>query len=87
MLKVTIERRGGLLGKLAVGELEETALTPAQRQALDKLIKSPPKPTPSPGADRFQYKIRVSDEKGEREFEVPEDEMPDELAVIPRVRL
>lgn len=86
-MKVTIERRGGLLGKLAVGELEETALTPAQRQALDKLIKSPPKPAPSPGADRFQYKIRVRDEKGEHEFEVPEDKMPDELAVIPKVRL
>jgi len=87
VLKVKIERRGGLLGKLAVGELEEAALTPAQRQALDKLIKSQPKSTPSPGADRFQYKIRVSDEKGEHEFEVPEDNMPDELAVIPKVRL
>ena len=87
MLKVKIERRGGLLGKLAVGELEEAALTPGQRQALDKLIKSPPKPTPSPGADRFQYKIRVWDEKGGREFEVPEDSMPDDLAVIPKVRL
>jgi Emfourin len=87
VLKVKIERRGGLLGKLAVGEMEETALTPAQRQALDKLIKSPPKPTPSPGADRFQYKIRVWDEKGEHEFEVPEDSMPDELAAKPKVQL
>jgi hypothetical protein len=86
-MKIRIERRGGLVGKVAVGERELGELSPAQRKALDALVKAPPKPGPSPGADRFRYKVQLVDETGKREFDVPEDAMPDVLASIPEIKL
>jgi hypothetical protein len=86
-MKVRIERRGGFVGKMAVGEREMSELSPAQRQALDKLVKSPPTYSPSPGADRFRYTVQLLDESGKQEFEVSEDAMPDVLASIPKIGL
>ena len=86
-MKIRIERRGGVAGKMAVGERELGELSPAQRSALDALVKSPPRHGPSPGADRFRYKIQLVDEHGKREFDVSEDMMPDELASIPEIEL
>ena len=85
-MRVRIERQGGLAGKPAVGELEDTELSPAQRKALDELIKSPHQFTRSPGADRFRFKVRVIDKTGQHEFEVPEDAMPEELLSIPKIQ-
>jgi hypothetical protein len=82
--RLRIERRGGLVGKPAAGERLLADLTPAQRQALDQLLKSPGA-APSPGADRFRYKVRVTDDTGTREVEVGEDAMPDALASIPQL--
>lgn len=84
-MRVRIERHGGFVGKLAVGERELKELAPAQRQALDALVKSPPKPRASPGADRFRYKVQLIDESGKKEIEVPEDDMPEALASIPKI--
>jgi hypothetical protein len=84
-MKVRIERRGGLVGKRAVGEREDAELTEAQRDALSKLVSAPPAPAPSPGADRFQYRIMVIVEGTKREFDVPENAMPEELACIPKL--
>ncbi len=84
--RLRIERRGGLAGKLAVGERDLADLTPAQRQALDRLLQSPNRSMPAPGADRFRYKLRVTDDSGEREVEVGEDAMPDALASIPEIQ-
>ena len=87
-MKVRVERRGGLAGLLAVGEREDSELTPLQRAALDKLLKLIEKLhqlKPSPGADRFRYRVHVTDEAGQHEFDVPEDAMPEELASIPKV--
>jgi hypothetical protein len=84
---VRIERRGGIVGRLAVGERDESELTPAQRQSLQQLLRSPPPTRPAPGADRFSYRIRVEDESGVREFDVPEDAMPESLAEIPKITL
>jgi hypothetical protein len=85
--RLRIERRGGLVGKPAAGERLLADLTPAQRQALDQLLKSPASsaPPPAPGADRFRYKVRVTDDTGTREVEVGEDAMPDALASIPQL--
>lgn len=83
--RLRIERRGGLVGKPAVGERNLADLTPAQRQALDQLLQSPDRSAPSPGADRFRYKIRITDDSGAREVEVGEDAMPDALASIPQI--
>ena len=84
--RLRIERRGGLVGKPAAGERLLADLTPAQRQALDQLLKSPgAAPSPGAGADRFRYKVRVTDDTGTREVEVDQDAMPDALASIPQL--
>jgi hypothetical protein len=86
-MRVRIERYGGVIGKAAAGERDVAELTPAQRKALDDLVRAPPSPARSPGADRFHYKIVLTEETGRQEFEVPEDRMPDALASIPRIEL
>ena len=86
-MRIKIERRGGLAGRPATGEREASELTAAEHQALEGLFQSPPSLAPSPGADRFHYKITVEDEKGTRELEVPEHAMPEILAGIPKIRL
>ncbi len=85
-MKVRVERRGGLVGKLVVGERDLGDLSPRARDALDQLLKSPPKPGRSPGADRFRYKVQLLDDSLKQEFEVTEDAMPDELASIAKVK-
>jgi hypothetical protein len=84
---IRIERRGGIAGRLAVGERDESQLSAAERKSLDAILRSPPSATPAPGADRFSYKLRVEDEHGVREFLVPEDAMPESLAAIPKLTL
>jgi hypothetical protein len=84
-MKVRIERRGGLAGKTAVGERDFEELTAAQQDALASLQKLPKRMVPSPGADRFHYKVTITDESGSRELDVSEDAMPDELASIARM--
>ncbi len=84
-MKVRIERRGGFAGGKAVGERNLEELSPDQRQDLEKLIATPPDPAPAPGADRFRYKLQVTDDKGKREIDVPEDAMPESLSSIPKI--
>jgi hypothetical protein len=86
-MRIKIERQGGLAGRPAVGERADSELTAAEHQAVKQLLQSPPPSTPSPGADRFYYKITVEDETGTRELEVPEHAMPKILAGIPKIRL
>jgi hypothetical protein len=86
-MRVKIERQGGLAGVPAVGERDDSELTPAEHHAVHRLLQSPPATTPSPGADRFHYKITVEDENGTRELQVPEHAMPDILAGIPKIKL
>jgi hypothetical protein len=86
-MRVKIERRGGFAGVPAVGQRDESELTPAEHQALRRLLQSPPSAAPSPGADRFHYKITVEDENGTRELQVPEHAMPDVLTGIPQIKL
>ena len=86
-MRIKIERRGGFVGVPAVGERDESELTAAEHQAIRGLLQSSPASAPSPGADRFHYKITVEDEKGTRELEVPEHAMPEILAGIPKIKL
>jgi hypothetical protein len=86
-VRIHIERRGGIAGRMAVGERDESELSATQQESLQKLLRSPPRQTPAPGADRFSYKVRVEDEHGVREFMVPEDAMPEALADIPKLVL
>ena len=86
-MRVRIERHGGFSGRPAVGERDEAALTPAQRAALRQLLAAPPSGQPSPGADRFHYKVRIEDSTGTHELTVHEDDMPEDLAEIPQIEL
>jgi hypothetical protein len=85
-MKLRVERQGGFVGKLAVGERDLGDLSPGARDALDNLLRSPPKPGQSPGADRFRYKVQLLDDSLKQELEVPEDAMPDELASIAKIK-
>jgi emfourin len=90
--RIRIERKGGLAGVRASGERDVNDLTPEQRTALEQLLKPPPEgaaaSAPAPiHIHPFRYKVTLIDEQGERAFDVSEDAMPDELAVIPRVEL
>ena len=86
-MRIMIERRGGLAGRRAFGEREESELTPDERAALQGLLRSPPEATPAPGADRFHFTITVEDEGGTRRLDIPEHAMPEALAAIPVIRL
>lgn len=86
-MRLRIERRGGFAGLPAVGERDGSEMNAAERRALERLLQSPPSSSPSPGADRFHYKITVEDESGTKELEVPDHAMPEALAGIPQIKL
>ncbi len=86
-MRIRIERRGGFAGLPAVGERDESELSTEEHGALGGLLASPPRATPAPGADRFHYKIRIEDDNGTRELDIPEDLMPESLAAIPKIKL
>jgi hypothetical protein len=86
-MRIKIERRGGLAGRPAVGERDESELSPQEHSALKRLLESPPPATRAPGADRFHYIVQVEDGGEVTRLEVAEDAMPHELAAIPKVTL
>ena len=86
-MRLKIERHGGFAAVPAVGERDGSELSAAQHQALQRLLQSPPSPAPSPGADRFHYKVTVEDENGTKELQVPEHAMPEALAGIAQIKL
>lgn len=85
-MRIRIERQGGIIGRTAVGERDRSELSAAQLEGLQALLRSPPQTTAPVGADRFHYKIRVEDENGVTELDVPEDAMPQSLADIPKLK-
>ena len=88
-MKLRIERRGGFIGGAAAGERDIEKLNTVQRRALDRIVRLPPDPTPSPGTDRFMYTIVLQNDDGSNRavIKVPEDKMPDALASIPQTEL
>jgi len=86
-VRIRIERRGGLAGRPAVGERDDSELTPAERSAVQQLLRSPPPSAPAPGADRFHYRVIIEDQGQTHTLDVPEDAMPDALADIPKLTL
>lgn len=88
-MKLRIERQGGLIGRPAAGERDMQDLNVAQREALDRIVRSHPDPTASPGADRFMYTIELKNDDGSTQtsIKVPEEQMPDVLASIPVLKL
>ncbi|WP_036260949.1 protealysin inhibitor emfourin [Methylocapsa aurea] len=86
-MKIIVERSGGFAGAILRGERDGAALSPEQRQALERMLdEAPPRVPPGTGpelqADRFVYKVEMQDETGVRVMTVPEARMPPCLAGI-----
>ncbi len=93
-MKLVVERTGGFAGLKRRGERDAADLSPAQRAALDLLVKdsalgkaaadqqSSSTPAQDPGADRFTYRVEIQDENGTRSITLPESKMPTELKTI-----
>jgi hypothetical protein len=86
-MRIRIERRGGFAGRPAVGERDESELSPQERTALKHLLEQPPPATRDPGADRFYYIVSVEDHGEVKRLEVAGDAMPDALASIAKITL
>ncbi len=86
-MKLTIERNGGLVGRKAMFSAEVDSLSAPQQKALMDLLASPPENIPSPGADRFHFKVSVDIAGVRRECEVPEHAMPEVLAGLPKIEI
>jgi len=88
--QVRIERRGGLAGLHVAVERDYAALTPRQRDALDRVAAASAASAPAtgvgavqPGADRFSYRIRLTAADGaQRVIDLPEDGLPAALAEV-----
>jgi hypothetical protein len=83
VVKVRIERRGGLAGLHLSVEHDCESLEPAQREAIAALSTSASNPSVPAGADRFQYRVHLAHADGsERTIEVPEAAMPEALVPL-----
>jgi hypothetical protein len=85
--RLRIERRGGLAGLRASGEVDCATLCEADRAALDALFgRRAPLPR-SPGADRYIYTLTRQTARGAKKLEVPEHLLPESLAAAVREKL
>lgn len=80
VVKVRIERRGGLAGLHLSVEHDCVSLELAQREAIASLSTATSNPSTAAGADRFHYRVHLAHADGsERTIEVPESAMPEVL--------
>lgn len=86
-MRIRIERQGGLAGRPATGERTEADLTPEERREAEGLLRAPPSAAPSPGADRFSYRVTIEHDNQTHELTVPDHLMPEALAAIPKIQL
>ena len=93
MATLKIERIGGLAGfgvpgsKLtSSGEAALSALSAADRAAVEDLFKNPSRP-PDPGSHPFRYKITRVEGGREQTIEVPESVVPQALQACVKDRL
>jgi hypothetical protein len=80
MGRLLIERRGGIAGIVAHGEIEEEALSAEDRELLDGLFQSGASLPPAPGADRFRYLVTREINQVVRTLEIPEHLVPRSIA-------
>lgn len=85
--RLRIERRGGLAGLKATGEVDCTTLCAADRAALDALFERRTPLPRAPGADRFIYTLTRHTVQGTRTLEVPEHLLPEALATAVKEKL
>jgi hypothetical protein len=80
VVKVRIERRGGLAGLHVSVEHDYASLEPAQREAIAALPTAASNSSASAGTDRFQYRVHLAHADGsEQTIEVAEPAMPEAL--------
>ena len=86
--RVRIERRGGFAGLRPSVDCAYAALSAAQQGALHGVLAACAGGPPSPGADRFAYRVEVVHGSGpDRTLDLPEDAMPAALAALVRPTL
>jgi hypothetical protein len=85
-MRILFERTGGFTGRTLQGILNSSDLPPTQYHRLKKLLEQSrffELPTalelPDPGADRFNYKVTVENEKGSHTVEAMEGAIPGEM--------
>ena len=85
-MQIHLERSGGFAGLRLAHDIDSTALSPEQEAELNNLIEQihlfelpPVLRAEHPGADRFQYKLRVKRDSQEHSVELDEAAMPPNL--------
>jgi hypothetical protein len=85
-MQIHPERSGGFAGLRLAHDIDSTALSPEQEAELNNLIEQshlfelpPVLRAEHPGADRFQYKLRVKRDSQEHSVELDEAAMPPNL--------
>ena len=85
--RLKIERRGGIAGLKASGEVDCATLCAADRATLEALFgRRAPLPR-SPGADRYIYTLTRQTARGAQKLEVPEHLLPEALAAAVKEKL
>ena len=79
MAMLTIERRGGLAGLAARGEVDMASLSQEDRAAVEALFGRRGKFPAGPGGDRFIFRLTRAGASGTKSVEVPEQFMPSAL--------
>ncbi len=84
--RLQIERLGGLANAggqgsrlKARGEVAQSDLSAADRQAVENLFRAGSRADPGPGGDRPRYQIRRQTPSGQQAIVVPEDAVPEAL--------
>ena len=80
--RLKIERRGGVAGMVARGEIDEELLSAEERQLLDKLFESRMPAPPAPGVNRFRYLVTREDGRATCTIEIPEHLVPRSIANV-----
>jgi hypothetical protein len=85
-MRIRIERSGGFAGRKIQGSLDSSALPEPQARRLAELLEQshffdlPLRlESPSPGADRFNYKVTVETDSGSHSVEASDAAIPAEL--------
>ena len=80
MDRLKVERRGGLAGLPARGEIDVASLSPADREALESLFRHKGPLPAAPGADRFRFIVTRETASGSQTVELPEHLVPAGIA-------
>jgi len=85
-MRILFERTGGIAALKLKRTLDSSELPPGELKRLDRMLKEsrffelPPRlESPSPGVDRFHYKLTVESDQGQRTVEASDAAITDNL--------